>query len=764
MAAVPHVAPLRLFPRQHIHADEYAGSSATLGVPFLQNSPGFTALYPNARMVVEMAFGAVISADPTTWSWTDVTTDVRQSDGQTINIAPFGRSDVTTQTQPAACGFQLDNNSGDYSRGPQSRRYPNIHQNIPLRVWVTLTGATIDMRIQFQGEAWSLKPSWNKKGNIAVVNVRAGGKLRQLTQGAVALRSPLYRAVHTVTPVAAWPMEDGPDATSLASSVVGGTPMRIINPGVTTGVVDTTLPGAAAVIKLAPDVVALPGAGQVMATIPAYTNTGYLGIRIWHRVSDGSGAAIVGGDTVAFSMSGAGSLYHGTIDLWGPGFTPGVQFSMLGTLAHAAPVTSVGIDPTDGDWHEIFVALTQSGADVLVRVYLDGQLGATDTFTSETLDPINSIWINGDMQTASGWRLSAAGLALYTDPAAVSEYAAGFGYQGETATDRLTRLSAEEGVPIDITGTSTARMGPQSVATFVNLLRECEAVDLGVLGDGRGPGPYYITRSARYSQLVTVALDATAGELAEAPDPEDDDQNLRNSYKVTRKGGSSDSYVDRTGPLGTLAVGKYDSTPGSDLNLSDDSTLYQIAAWLVGLGTVEGYRYPTLAIDLRTIPATAPAWASLRPGGRLTVTGIASVSPQHPVDVVDLLVEGWTQRLSPFVWDAVLNCSPAQPWDVGVTGDSLRLEMAGQMIDSDLAPGATSLSLVTAAGHQLFTTTATWPADFPMDVKLGGWRITVTAAVGASSPQTLTCDPTPNSAPIPAGTPVTLWRPAVLAL
>jgi hypothetical protein len=149
-------------------------------------------------------------------------------------------------------------------------------------------------------------------------------------------------------------------------------------------------------------------------------------------------------------------------------------------------------------------------------------------------------------------------------------------------------------VPIAITGTSDTPMGPQGLDTFVNLLRECETTDDGVLYDGRGPGLAYTARTVRYNatQVVTADMAADPPQVDDPFAPVDDDQRDRNLVKVDRKNGSSATYEDATGPLGTQAIGTYDSTVTVNTN-TDDGLLFR-AAWEVQKGTVDApYRHPS---------------------------------------------------------------------------------------------------------------------------------------------------------------------------
>jgi hypothetical protein len=746
-------------PRRPVVLRAAPAAAAVAGAPFL---PG---VLPAARIYVEIAFGADLT-DQTgaSWSWTDVTGDVMYE--QQVSITQ-GRADETSQASPASCGFTLLNTAGDYSPySPASAYWPGVRRNTPVRVRVD-PGDGGGARVRFLGYAAGFTPVWDATAAKATVDVTAAGVIRRLTQGKTPLRSAIFRAgTQSPAPAFGWSFEDGSDATQLAPSIVGGPSMTVRNAGVSLGVTDALLPGAAAVIKLAPDVVALPGTGQVMGTIPAYVNTGYLGIRIWQRVSDGTGGPIVGGETVAFSLAGPGSLYHATISLFGPGFVPEVQFAVLGTGIGAWVAT--GVDPTDGAWHETFVGLTQSGADVLLRLYVDGVLGASATIVGETLDPISRIWINGDMQTASGWRVSASGLQVYTDPTAAPRYAAGAGYVGETATDRMARLAAEQGVALNIIGTSATTMGPQLPAAFVDLLRECEDADGGLLYDGAGPGLGYVCRSNRYNEPAAITLDMAADppQVDDPFSPVDDDQRNRNDVTVSRSGGSSARYIDQSGPLGTDTIGVYDTSV--TLNLSDDTELLNQAGWRVHLGTVEGLRYPTLSADLAAVPALATTWLALTLTGRVDVVNVTSRAVQHPPDDLALGVEGWTEVLGTYTWAATANCSPHQPWHVAElqsTTDPFQLDTGGSQLHAAVTTTDVSWQVDTTV-LPLWTTTATYPADFPFDINVNGERVRVTAIVGTSSPQTFTVTRSINDvvAGHDVGTPISLWFPAVLAL
>lgn len=81
---------------------------------------------------IELALGADLTADPSSWSWTDVTPYVHQRSGITIQR---GRSDWFGQTSPVRCSLTFINNGGRFTpRNPNGAYYGRLQRNTPLRV------------------------------------------------------------------------------------------------------------------------------------------------------------------------------------------------------------------------------------------------------------------------------------------------------------------------------------------------------------------------------------------------------------------------------------------------------------------------------------------------------------------------------------------------------------------------------------------------------------------------------------------------------
>jgi hypothetical protein len=363
-------------------------------------------------------------------------------------------------------------------------------------------------------------------------------------------------------------------------------------------------------------------------------------------------------------------------------------------------LSGTSLNWADRTWHYLRVVATTSGSNTAVTFYLDGTSVASGTVAGVGPGSINRMTLVGFSETGTNIYdvMALANLAIYSSHDATQMatiYSAGRGYPGETATARIARLCDEQDVNLTVVGTSDTAMGPQLADTFLNLIRECETADHGVLYDGLGPGLVYATRAARYNISASLTADMAADppQVAYPFDPADDDQRNRNVFKVDRKNGLSVTVEQTDGRLGTDAIGDYESS--ATLNVSTDSVLADHASWLNHLGTVEGFRYPRLNLDLAATPTIVSAWLAAGVADRIDVTNVTSRAVQHPAGTVPLLLEGWSESLGPFDWTVGANCSPYEPFEVFELEGSDnrgRLDLS-QTLAADIDTTTTSLSV-----------------------------------------------------------------------
>jgi hypothetical protein len=598
-------------------------------------------------------------------------------------------------------------------------------------------------------DGWT--PVFDDSGKLATVDVSMSGVRRRLSRSNDVLHSALYRTISAgaTVPVAWWPMEDGSIATQAASGLSTGAPLTFR--GTPNFAALSDLPGAAS----EPDLKAVTSMIGPVA-MPA---TGQWQVQFWTRnAATGSPAQRT---IMRWTTNEARNpAWDVVIDNQGGG----IVVSTIDSTGASISTMSAPIG-MDDKWHHIAVIVTTvDPTHVNVVLYADGvNLGnITNGSGSYGTGQITSILMGSQVDvfgTVNGGTYGLSHVAVYSTATYVNLYSPGIGFAGlETAGARVGRLCGEEFVPVATISNAFASMpmGAQLVRSLVDLLQDCEDADGGMLIEPFDQfGFDYIVRANLYNLPAALVLDVAQDQLAPPFAPLHDDLLRVNDSTVTRQGGASARFV------GDTSRGTYKETP--TINNANDGALLNIAGWRVHLGKPRGrLRHPSLNVNFANPNAAqfGPAFAATRGVGiRVQVVN----PPPQMYQGVDILVSGYTKTLAYKAWKLGLLGSPYDPWIVAQLGN-WPLELAGQTLQSSLAPGATTLSLATAAGYCLFTTTARFPNDFPLDLNVGGWRVHVTGATGASSPQSLTCTASPNTSTTPAGTPVTLWQPAPLAL
>lgn len=717
----------------------WVAPTPTIGEPFLPALLG-----ANARIAFESAFGADLTdIDGAGWLWTDLGSDPRHDPGVSATV---GRSDNVSQAGAAATAATLNNQHGNYTPSNPTATN-NVALNTPFRERMTLDGSTWTTR--FQGYLDSANPVTDQSARVRGVDAAAFGALGRLGGLKKPLQSPMYRA-NQADPnlIAYWAMEDLAGSSALASSVPNGRPMRTIN--------STAIKFADA----APDG-SLP--------LPNFSNNAIV-------IGDVQGAA-PGSWAVSFALRPNDISTTDTVQsvsVYSGNFV--FQFGYLNPLPPTFPTASVSIvvsgagfnlgspdafdytggpDPlmAAGEWAHIQMCAVQVGADIHLGLYCNGidmSAGVPFVLTGVTLGAINRVQVGGPISAGGSFQsndvnVGHAGVSVpcpvtgansNPTPANTAQLVAALdGYTGERADARLARLCAEAGFVLTLSGTSNVTMGPQAVNTILNLMRECEAADHGVLYDGLGPGVGYQCRSDRYNATSVLTLDMGADPPQVATFvPKFDKQALKNLYSVSRKNGGSAIAEQTVGPLRTALAGVEDAE--ATINVDSDDVLQGHAGWLVLLGTVPGFRFPATGLNMRGIPSLAAAVLGVGIGDRITIRRPAAKSVDLPPDDIDLIVEGWTETTSASTWMLALNCSPFAPNVIATVNDTAgRVDSTDSVVHLDATTTATTISV---SGTLPWVTTAAFPGDFPFDITVTGERMTVTAITGATPPQTFT--------------------------
>lgn len=718
-----------------------------------------------ARLLVEIAWGADLAAPATGWTWTDVTRDVRADPGIS---ATMGRADEASTSQPALCGLDLDNTSGDYSLGGWSANWPYVRRNTPVRVRVDPADGS-GYRTVFYGFADGFTPGWDSmEGTIPIVTLSASGMMRRLGQGSSPVQSAFRRVMATTsTVVAYWPFEEGEHAT-LAKNLRGGTDMSFAG--------EPDWASSTAFIGSGPLPVLKDG--YFNGSVFPYTNTGAQQVRFLILVPD-DGIA----DGLVFAhihTTGSLSRFDITYEA-GSGLLGMYIYNRDGSLRASSPAIGFAVN---GQETRLSIEIRQDGSDVDWAISaIAPVLGVTpggfgQTVTGATCGIVSHIEINphGNLGDVVFGHLTVEN-AITDLTEAVKPLV---GYTSEYITtslagaSRLERLVLENDLPLTRYTSSFGsltpiteydRIGPQRIAPLLDLLRDCELADQGQLWDGRDPGLSYTTRRYREDGIVALTIDAAAGELATPFAPVDDDQRTRNRVEAIRYQGVSATFEDVTGPLGTATIGAYETS--YTVNLFHDVMVVQHAAWRVHQGTVEGYRFPSVTVDARATPHLMPDAVSVVPGDRIRVTGLRPMLDGFPEDEVSLIVEGVSHTLSASSgWQVTFQCSPFSPWGIAAatatTGDTSEFAFRLNTSDCTVATAATTgqlaLTVATPSGP-LWTTD---DDDYPLTLSVGGIPVVATDCIGTTNTQVFVTESLPTNFPV--GTPVSLHDPRPLGL
>ncbi len=593
---------------------------------------------------------------------------------------------------------------------------------------IELDGKLTDYYRRFLGNVSSWPVRWDDSGADSWVNLEANGILRAMSQGKRPLQSTLRRFVPTYDHLLAyWPMEDGTD-TSHATPVVAGTRPLAAN-GLAFGA-DSTLPSSAPLPTVS-DGASLRGA---LPSLPDGADEWRLEmVYFLDELPTGSPAQILAVDT----DGGGISRIIGLLSDQGARLELYDEDGKLEFFADFADPDALA-DAYQG-WSRLAIRAAPDGAGDTEYRMLWTPIGDTAAW-----------WVFRDgmawtvpTRIRTSWGQAYAGLPIghltYSDEANDNPYGGGVGqadsgWNGENTLDRVRRLADEENERLRVIApgipTESLDLGPQRIATGLQLLQDVAAADGGVLHELRDWSHLqYLPRAALYNRPVALTLDQNEGLLGGPLRPVFDDQRLVNEMTVTRRDGASATVQELQGPLSVNVIGfKEDAVT---LNLHTDDQAEPVAAWRVHLGTVDEDRIPKIVLNLRNPQMAAHAQAILDmlvEQSRIVITNPPAGGDPGPLD---LIVEGYEERFDRVRWTLTLTCSPASPWTVAETaGDDPgtdqpnRADTTGSILAADAGEADTQLLVHTTAGPEWVTSAgggeSSHPEDFPFDLRLGG--------------------------------------------
>lgn len=644
--------------------------------------------WPDPRSVsVGFAFGHTAYEDPTGLTYEQVAPGADEGDpGDVLGVVRIkrGRIGDAPETGATRIEFALRDTDGKYSpQNVDGDHYGELRRGTPAEVMIDIGAGPVPL-------ARAAVPSWSPDRAGPDIDeqvpIQALGILARIARDNEAL-SPIRRAVLASNPVAYWPLEDGLDSDQPGAATTDTAPMVIAQ--TVTFAQDETLQGSAAVADLT--------AGGLVGTVQGCSSDS------WH-VEFWFDAIYNTGSRAAYFTTSSPQVYSwemkqpasasGSFDLLV--FAP--DRTLLRTIA--APVS--GWLET---WHHIAITAEQSGTGVQVRIYVDGVLEIQDTIPTSALGGVTGVVVNDLDGGLFDWR-GLAHFAVGNGTTASDAALAGDAYAGESAADRLNRLCTQGGIPSVIASGTTAAMGPQPVASTLQIMRECEDADHGLLFEVRSGLLGYRPNSTRYN-VTPVAVLEFGAEDVESTDVSylrqlGDDRDLYNIITVIQPNGTFAVAEDRTGPVGsneTTGVGPRRMPPATR-NLYLSSDLAHHAGWLLSKGTVNQPRY-LVVLDLLAKPELATSLMGSEIRSRIQITGVEA--KHDGPETLDLIIEGEEITIGADVGIVVWHCAPFKPWRVGAIADAA----------PDLTPylGRAAGDVACALRTAVDTTVTSWPFD-----------------------------------------------------
>lgn len=673
-------------------------------------------------VLVEIALSADLTADPSTWVWTDITQYVHL---ETRIVVSRGRRDWYSQTPPAKCTLTLHNDGGRFvPRNPLGAYYGQINLNTPLRVSVGPAGGSLS--VQFTGHVDEWPTIWSDASlNQSLAPITCSGLLRRIQQGGV-LRSAMFRAntegyFGTGTAVAYWSCEDESDATSLASGLDGGSPMAIQGDGVSVGS-DSTLPGSEALVRISDT-----AASSIAGVVPFYTAASSWAIRFAMKIDT---EPAVGNAILRWTTGGSLTLWQLVL---APG-SPSVLTLQAYTPALVEQLGDTGVNWVDlaandlyGSWVYFEIDATQNGTSIDWEYNFNFPggfaFGATGTEPSVTIGNVTQVGMGYGWGSAALTDTSIGHIAVSTDTNFGPGQFALTGYAGETTSQRLIRLDSELSVPTmfgDLSNPSeigTQGMGPQPTSSAIDQFRQIADTESGILHDGKQGHITILPRALRYNAAVAISADVDAAEAGWPFAATDDDKDVQNDVTARRPGGSSARATSRAS---IAKVGVY--TGGVTVNPQTDAELRDFATWIRHQGTIDDLRYPQVLLNFARASSLIAAWQAADVGSRIQ---IANPPSELPPDTLDLIIEGYTEVFDNWTWTASLFTSPATAWqtfELEGSGNLGRPGADGSYLLTGATSGATSVLVATRDAGPLWSTTAE-----PYDWAVAGERVTATA-------------------------------------
>jgi len=652
------------------------------------------------KIKAEIALGADITADPTGWSWTDISDYVRTADGARVTINRGRRNDSGSIT-PATATLELDNTGGRFcTQYPLGAYYPLLQINTPIRISVsTDSGATWSVR--YSGYLSRLPTTWRgPAGSDSWASVTADSVLRRA--GDEPSRSPLRWTAPNLQDgcIEYWPIEDGTSAVEAASYFPDGVPMTA---GGSLEFGASSPPSGSAATAQSDYEFMSANPPSLTGLVRPYVNTGAWSVLGIFKTDQESAVNQVLLDCNVHHDETSTALVQLRLVLQNDRLTVEAYDGSDALMNSVTTGALTANKPGDGEWHAFGISALDTGLTTTITLRYEGasySFAFLDAFAA-----IQKVSFPSTAITTEANLLAVGHLAVYSDdlgPTMVDTYAAAMDSHltaaGERADLRMSRLIGETDL-IHSVGTIIGetdmieRLGPQADANAYSSIEDAAETDGGIVYEPRDFDDdtlTYLTRSAiNLNAISTPAMTLDQGDFS-VLDQDDDDYLLTTSVTVT-SGGSSATAVQ--------APVQNETTVAKNVRFPD--RLPDHAGWEVYRGTRRDYRYPRIGVNLHAATGQIAAWKNTEIGDRVLIDD----PPPGVVNDIDLILEGYQETVRQFEWSVEMYCSPASRYRIARLDHTTygRMDTAGSRLVNAVDSSVTSLDVETYEGAEWAT-------------------------------------------------------------
>lgn len=597
---------------------------------------------------VEIAFDSGFSTPAASRTWTDVSQWVELDQGMTIG---HGRGDERSQADANTLSLTLDNSDGRFTPGRTAGAYyPNVRLYRPIRVTATPPASAASIR--FTGFINQWQAAWDGSDEASRVQVAAASRLSRLGLSDVRVSTVEETANLLGAPRAYFTLGEPADSTrSVNSSGVTTFPLRARGPApvvVYGGAPSTPYDSLTGATFTAGGqyLVGNQAGGVVQSSSTAFTLSCFY--------SRGAGVVAANG-YLMFLRNTSGS------------HEVSIQTVPTGTILSPVGNSIVGYFDDVGSTALNHVALVyDSAASPNVKLYRNGALIQSYT-TGYSATNLTELSVGGSALAGGNLDGTVSHVAVFPSALSAVEVstlnAAGrTGFSGQGTGAFLQRFASWSGIPVGeivTTGTDRTLLPIDSTgATTVDLMRQVEQSEVGVLYDQRGGNLALVPDSSRYTATSAFTLDMAQQQVEGDFSPSLDPSSVINTVTVTQVGGDASGFYmsqvsrDENG-VASESLDTYSTNP-------DDAT--QLATWRVGRYAEPRNRVPSLSVDVVAQTGATPSPATILAADVGTMFTVANQPAQAEASTGTYFVEGYTETFGPESHVISFNVSPAALW------------------------------------------------------------------------------------------------------